>query len=129
MERDGARADADAIESSRQFVRDAAACIGVTSHKYGRTPICADRDPDGLSITELEFNGAMRLKRPILPFLTGEKHPVTEAELPEVPKYDPSAATPFAREADVRRLIEELNGEWKQNEAQRKAREAEGGAV
>ncbi len=44
------------------------AFIGVISRRYGQTPKCPRRNPDALSIAELEFNEAMRLGRPILLF-------------------------------------------------------------
>jgi hypothetical protein len=81
MEHDTARADADVIESSLQFVRDGAAYIGIISHKYGQTPRSSKRNPDGLSITELEFNEAVSLKRPILLFIMGESHPVLPGDV------------------------------------------------
>jgi hypothetical protein len=64
----------DVIESSLQMVRDSAAYIGVISLKYGQTPECSIRNPDKLSITELEFNEAQRLGRPVLLFIMGDKH-------------------------------------------------------
>jgi hypothetical protein len=81
MENDGARADVDVIESSLKMVRDSAAYVGVISLKYGQMPFCPVRNPDRLSITELEFNEAMRLNRPILLFIMGDKHPVLKADI------------------------------------------------
>ncbi|MEM7044186.1 MAG: DUF4062 domain-containing protein [Pseudomonadota bacterium] len=85
MENDGARGDVDVIGSSLDFVRDAAAYIGVIGHKYGQTPECPTSNPDELSITELEFNEAMRLGRPILLFLMADDHPVTRADVERDP--------------------------------------------
>ena len=81
MENDSAKPDVDVIESSLQMVRDASAYIGVISRKYGQTPLCPKRNPRKLSITELEFNEAQRLKRPILLFIMGENHLVREADI------------------------------------------------
>ena len=53
----------------------------MVSRKYGQTPFHQEKNPGRLSITELEFNEAMRLKLPILLFIMGEKHPVTEADI------------------------------------------------
>src|SRR5450759_324119 len=75
MENDSAKADVDVIDSSLQMVRDASAYALVVSHKYGQTPLCQDRNPYQLSITELEFDEAQRLDRPILLFIMGKKHP------------------------------------------------------
>jgi Domain of unknown function (DUF4062)/AAA ATPase domain len=81
MERSGARADVDVIESSLNMVRDSVAYIGVISLKYGQTPVDPARNPDQLSITELEFNEAMRLGRPIILFIMGDDHPIKKADV------------------------------------------------
>src|SRR5260370_345165 len=80
MESDAAKLD-DVIESSLQKVREAAAYIGIMSHKYGETPAWPERNPGNLSITELEFNEALRLNRPILLFLMGDQHTVLKADV------------------------------------------------
>lgn len=71
----------DVISSSLQMVQDSSAYIGVISHKYGQTPQCPKRNPSQLSITELEFNEAQRLDRPILLFIMGDKHHVLPADV------------------------------------------------
>ncbi len=81
MENDSAKPDVDVIDSSLQMVRDASAYIGVISRKYGQTPSCPKRNPGNLSITELEFNEAQRLKRPILLFVMGDEHLVRESNV------------------------------------------------
>ena len=81
MEYSGARSDADVIDTSLGMVRDSVAYFCVIGHKYGQTPIDADRNPDGLSITELEFNEARRLGRPILLFVMSDDHPVLPADV------------------------------------------------
>lgn len=80
MENDSAKL-VDVIESSLQMVRDGSAYIGVISHKYGQIPLCPERNPNQLSITELEFNEAQQLNRPILLFIMGEDHPVRKADI------------------------------------------------
>ena len=80
MENDSAKL-VDIIDSSLQMVGDASAYIGVVSHKYGQTPRDRSRNPGNVSLTELEFNEAQRLNRPILLFIMGEKHPVIEADI------------------------------------------------
>src|SRR4051794_5728373 len=79
MEYSGA-AHIDVIDASLAMVRHASAYIGLISHKYGQTPSCPERNPDGLSITELEFNEATRLGRPILLFIMGEDHDLKKAD-------------------------------------------------
>jgi hypothetical protein len=77
MENDSAKAGVDLIDSSLQMVRDSAAYVGIISHKYGQIPKCPKRNPKNLSITELEFDEAQKLNRPILLFIMGDKHQVT----------------------------------------------------
>ncbi len=77
MENDSAKPDVDVVDSSLRMVRKSAAYVGVISHKYGQTPNCPKRNPELRSITELEFDEAQRLQRPILLFIMGTKHPVT----------------------------------------------------
>ncbi|HJQ67384.1 MAG TPA: DUF4062 domain-containing protein [Blastocatellia bacterium] len=81
MENDSAKPGLDVIDSSLQMVRNSTAYICVISRKYGQTPKCSKRNPGNLSLTELEFNEAQRLNRPILLFIMGEKHPLIEADV------------------------------------------------
>jgi hypothetical protein len=86
MEWNGARADTDVIRSSLTMVRDSAAYVGVISHKYGQTPFDPTLNPNRLSITDLEFNEAVRLQRRIILFIMGDKHPGTKADFESVPE-------------------------------------------
>jgi tetratricopeptide (TPR) repeat protein len=87
MEYSGARSDADVIDASLRMVRDSVAYLCVIGHKYGQTPVDAERNPKGLSITELEFNEARRLGKPTLLFLMADDHPVTKGDVePEAKK-------------------------------------------
>ena len=81
MEDSGANAAQDVIATSLEMVRDCSAYVLVISHKYGQTPVDPVRNPDGLSITELEFNKAVQLGRPRLLFIMGEKHPILLADV------------------------------------------------
>ena len=88
MEHDSAKSDVDVIESSLQMVQDSAAYILVISHKYGQTPVCTSRNPGKLSITELEFNEAVRLRRPILLFIMGEDHAIKKSDIEKDPEKE-----------------------------------------
>lgn len=81
MEYDSAKPVGDVIDSSLQMVRDSAAYILVISRKYGQTPECAMRNPDQLSITELEFNEAQQLSRPTLLYIMGDEHDIKIADI------------------------------------------------
>jgi len=85
MEHSGAVAGVDVIESSLNMVRDSAAYVGVISLKYGQTPFDPDRNRNRASITELEFDEAMRLNRPILLFIMSEKHLVRKEDVESDP--------------------------------------------
>jgi len=76
----------DVIESSLNMVRDSAAYILIVGPKYGQTPDCPTRNPNLLSITELEFNEAARLDRPTLLFVMGEDHPVKQKDVEDDPE-------------------------------------------
>ena len=79
MEHDSAKPVGDLIDSSLQMVQDSAAYALVLGHKYGQIPDCPERNPNRLSLSELEFNEARRLKRPILLFIMGHQHDVKAA--------------------------------------------------
>jgi hypothetical protein len=81
MESDSAKPVGDVIDSSLQMVHDSAAYVGLISKKYGQTPPCVRRNPGERSITELEFDEALRLGRPILLFIMGDAHQVLEADV------------------------------------------------
>lgn len=86
MENDSAKPAGDVIDSSLQMVQDSAAYIGIISHKYGQVPECPYRNPDKLSLTQLEFNEARRLGRPILIFIMGDGHDVKAADVEKDPE-------------------------------------------
>jgi HEAT repeat protein len=86
MENDSAKPDLDVIDSSFQMVRDASAYVGVVSHKYGQIPESSDRNLDRLSLTELEFNEARRLGRPVLLFIMGDDHDVKPGDVEKDPE-------------------------------------------
>jgi len=87
MENDSARL-VDVIDSSLQMVRDSAAYIGVISLKYGQTPECPKRNPGQLSITELEFNEAQRIGRPILLYIMDDDHPGKKGDFEKDPEKE-----------------------------------------
>ena len=86
MENDSAKPDVDVLGSSLRMVQKASAYVGVISHKYGQIPEDPNRNPDGLSLTELEFNEAQRLDRPVLIFIMGDDHAVKRADVEKDPE-------------------------------------------
>jgi tetratricopeptide (TPR) repeat protein len=81
MEFDSAKANKTVIDSSFDMLSKAKAYIGIISHRYGSVPKDAKRNPDNLSITELEYKEALRLSLPVYIFLMSNNHPVKPAEV------------------------------------------------
>ena len=81
MENDDAKPEGDVVDSSLQMVRDGSAYIGIISKKYGQIPPSLVKNPESLSITELEFNEAIKQNRPVLLFIMGKEHLVHEDEI------------------------------------------------
>jgi hypothetical protein len=75
MENEGGKSDVDLIDSSLDMVRKSAAYIALIGRRYGQMPICPIRNPERLSITELEFTEAQRLNLPIHLFLMDSRYP------------------------------------------------------
>jgi hypothetical protein len=73
MENDAAKY-MDVIDSSIEMVRNGSAYIGIIAKKYGQTPEDAEKNPENLSITELEYDEAFNLHIPILLFIMGDEH-------------------------------------------------------
>lgn len=81
MEFSDAKLTGDVVDASLGMVAKSAAYILIIGRKYGQTPECPTRNPKKLSITELEYREAVRLKRPVLLFLMGDHHPRIESEI------------------------------------------------
>jgi hypothetical protein len=81
MEFSDAKLAGDVVDASLGMVAKSAAYILIIGRKYGQTPECPRRNPEKLSVTELEYREAVRLKRPVLLFLMGDKHPRIESEI------------------------------------------------
>ncbi|MFS8096639.1 DUF4062 domain-containing protein [Lentzea alba] len=97
MESDSALPAGTVLDSSLRKVRDAAGYVGIISHRYGQVPVC-DANPEGLSLTHLEYREALRLGRPILIFIMGDDHPITRADV----ELDPE------KQAKLARFLEEV---------------------
>jgi hypothetical protein len=115
MEQDAALPGGTVIDSSLGKVRDAAAYIGVISHRYGEIPASAEHNAERLSLTELEFREARRLGRPTLIFIMGADHDVKPGAVEQDPekigklnafREDVKRAT---AETQVQRVYKEFN--------------------
>jgi hypothetical protein len=87
IEFDSAKADQDVIDSSLAMVEKAQAYIGLISHRYGGVPEDAARNPEQLSITELEYRAALGRGIPVYMFLMSDDHPVKRADVEAVEAY------------------------------------------
>src|SRR5579875_3247218 len=86
MEHDSALPAGTVIDSSLQKVRDAAAYVGIIGSRYGNVPDSPEHNPDGLSLTELEFREASALGRPVLLFIMGPEHDVKQRDVETDPE-------------------------------------------
>ncbi len=71
----------DLIKASLDKVDAADVYVGLIASRYGQRPVCSDRNPDGLSLTELEYRHAGTRKIPRLMFIMADDHELTMAEL------------------------------------------------
>jgi tetratricopeptide (TPR) repeat protein len=77
MEDDAVLPDKDLISASLSKVEESDAYVGLISYRYGQAPRDSVRNPDALSLTELEFRRAVERKIPICMFIMHDDHPVT----------------------------------------------------
>jgi hypothetical protein len=71
----------DEISSSLNMVHKGSAYIGLISHRCGQVILCPNRNPQGYSITRVEFEEAQSLKLPTLIFVMGDKHDVRKGDV------------------------------------------------
>ena len=115
MEHDSAKSDVDVLDSSLRMVRDSAAYILLISHKYGQTLECPKRNPGKLSITELEFNEAVLLRRPTLLFIMGDDHAIKKSDIEKDPEKEAKLnafrerAKKMGPDSEVHRVYAEFN--------------------
>lgn len=76
----------DVISSSLGMVRESTAYICLISHRYGQVVECPKRNPEGYSVTRLEFEEAQRLGLPTLVCVMGDEHPGTRADFETDPE-------------------------------------------
>ena len=73
----------DAITDSLKLVDEAEYYVGIFAHRYGYVPD-SPRNPDRISITEMEYRRAVERNIPRLIFLVGDGHdPLPEDESPD----------------------------------------------
>jgi Domain of unknown function (DUF4062) len=68
--------DADAVRASLEMVENADVYLGILAYRYGYVPNGAD-----ISITEMEYNHAVRLNKRRLIFFSHENHPITARDV------------------------------------------------
>jgi tetratricopeptide (TPR) repeat protein/GTPase SAR1 family protein len=69
----------DVLEQALGLLAQADIFILLMGFRYGFVP--GNNNPSGLSITELEYNEAVRLNKPILAFVIDEQYPVSSASV------------------------------------------------
>jgi hypothetical protein len=83
MENDAALPDHDLISASLKKVDEADGYVGLISYRYGQAPEDSDRNPDKLSLTELEFRRGVERKIPICVFIMHGDHPIPRRAVDE----------------------------------------------
>jgi tetratricopeptide (TPR) repeat protein len=73
--------DADAAAKSLAMIDEADIYLGVFAYRYGCVPDA--KNPEKISITEMEYNHAVELRIPRLIFLMDKSHPLTAADMDE----------------------------------------------
>jgi tetratricopeptide (TPR) repeat protein len=71
--------DAEAISTSLNLVDEADIYVGVFAYRYGYVP--KENNPQAVSITEMEYDRAVKRKIPRLIFLMDKAHPITIDEV------------------------------------------------
>jgi len=92
MEFDSAKAGRDIMESSLEMVDQAHAYVGILSHRYGGVPEDSRRNPEKLSITELEYRRALERGIPVYMYLMSDDHPVKRVDVESVEEYQKKLA-------------------------------------
>ena len=108
MENDAAISEQDLIGASLGKVDEAEAYIGIISYRYGQAIQCPDRNPDQLSLTELEFRRAQNRGIPICMFIMGGEHPIPRSAV-SVSDEDRRKLGAFSTAAKSGRVYAEFN--------------------
>ncbi len=81
----GTATNEDAIAFSLRLVDEAEIYVGVFAHRYGYIPDDA-RNPDKVSITEMEYRRARERNIPILIFVMSDEHPMKAGDIDKDPE-------------------------------------------
>lgn len=81
QEEDAGKPDSDLIKASLDKVDAADAYVGIIGSRYGQRPVCPTRNPDNLSLSELEYRRAVERDLPRCMFIMSGDHPLTNADL------------------------------------------------
>jgi tetratricopeptide (TPR) repeat protein len=107
MEDDACLPDHDLIEASLAKVDKADAYVGLIGYRYGQRPVCATRNQDELSLTELEFRHAVARDIPICMFIMHDDYLVPKKVLDE--KRDEERLRAFIELAKKDRIYAEFS--------------------
>lgn len=109
MENDSALPGHDLLSASLAKVDRANGYIGLISYRYGQTPEDPERNPNNLSLTELEFRRAVERKIPICMFMMHDDHPVQRRAVGEENDDQRSKLEAFIALAKKNRIYAEFN--------------------
>ena len=100
MENDAALSKMDKIDSSLAKVDAAAAYICIIGYRYGTREPCPKRNPDNLSLTELEFRRAIERGIPRCTLIMSKEYPVPRAAVGSVSDEDNKSIEAFRAAAE-----------------------------
>ena len=103
--------DADAIDKSLEYVDNAEVFVGVLAYRYGYVPTDPIRNPDRLSITELEYRRAVKRGIPRLFFFMDANHPIIPADMQENSSSDDEDARRQKKLRDLKKEIGEVSAD------------------
>ncbi len=110
MEDDPGKPDQGIIESSLEKVNRADAYVVlISNYRYGQVIDDPVRNPDGLSVTELEFRRAEELNIPICVFLMGDRVPIDPVEAKKERLWEDKLAAFRERAKDPSRIYQEFS--------------------
>ncbi|MEO1205105.1 MAG: DUF4062 domain-containing protein [Pseudomonadota bacterium] len=81
QETDSALGDSDLIKASLDKVDACEIFVCLIGNRYGQQPVCEQRNPNGLSLTELEYRRAVAQGKTRFVFTMGDEHLLTKADL------------------------------------------------
>ena len=109
MENDAALPGHDPISASLAKVNEARGYVGLISYRYGQTPKDPERNPEELSLTELEFRRALERAIPVCMFIMSGDHLIPAKAAYEESEEKQAKLKAFAAQVRENHIYAEFN--------------------